>query len=246
MLGGWDPVGDLQKAGGELQENTQKAMNDAGKGFNDFQNNLNQGMQDAAENARRGVEGFQGKAQKGAEEAGQNVQKAAAEGAEKAQKAAADAQENARRAFHDALQKLAEAIEGLIKRAPSLERCFNSSSPSLLRNDLDWPRHESIFLSATFLGLRDGHILVGLCQKTDGTWARSELDLNAHYGVNEGKLIADSGGFLDASRNVRLEPGKSSVMLKGEVNDSGNWVGAEVDLSICVVVKEGGFVFEKQ
>lgn len=105
-------------------------------------------------------------------------------------------------------------------------------------------RHESILLSASLLSLKDGSILRGYCQKADGTWEYSELDLNNHYSIGGGNFTSEGGGFIDAGHNFWLEPGDSRVMLKGELNDSGNRV--EVDLSICIVVKDGRFVFEKQ
>jgi hypothetical protein len=94
--------------------------------------------------------------------------------------------------------------------------------------------------------LRDGSILQGLCQQTDGAWVYSEVDLNAHYGNTQGKFVSGESGFKDAGRNFALELSESSVMLKGELNDEGSCVGAEVDVSICVVVKDGGFEFVKQ
>ena len=108
--------------------------------------------------------------------------------------------------------------------------------------------HESILLSAMLLDLKDSSTLQGLCQKTDGKWDYAEIDLNNHYANKLGKFDSDSSGFKHSGRNFELESNESSVILKGELAlpESRGWCNAEVDLTICVVVKNAKFMFQRQ
>lgn len=239
----------MQKGANEFRENAQHGVEDAGNTLGEVQNETQKDMQNAGENIEKGVSEFGENARQGVEDAKGNVEKGVGD---------------AERALEEPLRKLAEVVDGLVNAAlpgappkagspyehvpgqtPYVYQFLHAFPASSALVDLAFS-HESILLSAALLGLKDGSIVRGLCQQTDGTWAPSQIDLSAHYGNNQGNFVSGDSGFKDAGRNFTLEPSESSVMLKGELNDEGNWIGAEVDVSICVVVKDGGFAFAKQ
>ena len=88
-------------------------------------------------------------------------------------------------------------------------------------------------------------MLHGSCRVADGSWLYSEIDLNTHYGNKEGKFISGGAGFKSTGRHFALEHGESSLVLKGELYANGGCMEAEIDLSACIVVKDGKFVFEQ-
>ncbi|TEB28101.1 hypothetical protein FA13DRAFT_1735997 [Coprinellus micaceus] len=104
--------------------------------------------------------------------------------------------------------------------------------------------HESILLSAARLGLRNSSILHGICQKADGSSVYSEIDLDLHYGNKGGKFSSGGAKFKSTGRRFTLELGESQLMLKGELYSNGDWIEDKIDISPCIVVKDGQFVFE--
>ncbi|KAH6917994.1 hypothetical protein BKA70DRAFT_1554159 [Coprinopsis sp. MPI-PUGE-AT-0042] len=239
MFEGWDPVRDIEKGTSDIQENAKHAFDDASKGFVEAQNEAAHGAQNAQEQVQQGASEFCQNVQKGANDIRENTEKGVAEACGNAELGFEIFRE---RAVEEPLRQFAEAINDFVNSAlPGAAQKAQSPYEHIPGNT----PHESILLSATLLELRDGSVLRGLCQQTDGTWSFSELDLNNHYSAHGGKFSVDTGGFKDVARNLWLEPGDSSVVLHGELNESDSWATAQIDLSIRVVVKEGRFVFEK-
>ncbi|KAH6917993.1 hypothetical protein BKA70DRAFT_1416018 [Coprinopsis sp. MPI-PUGE-AT-0042] len=98
------------------------------------------------------------------------------------------------------------------------------------------------------LDLKDSStsVLQGLCQRADGKWDYAEIDLNDHYGNKLGKFESEGSGFKHTGRNFKLDAKDTSVLFQGELaRPEGGYVAAEVELSICIVVKGAKFVFER-
>lgn len=106
--------------------------------------------------------------------------------------------------------------------------------------------HESILLSAVSLKL-DNTILRGLALSPNGKFQQAEIDLSKHYSNDHGKFSSEGTNYHCTGHGFRLESTSNAVKLVGELGDGrvGN-KHAEVDLSICIVVQKGKFVFVRQ
>ncbi len=94
-------------------------------------------------------------------------------------------------------------------------------------------------------------VLSGLCLDYDGICRLSTIDLNDHYENFNGDLVTGRR-FYYSSRNVSIDkPARGSLMLKAELKGNHWWSGDfwkqnETDLSTCIVIRGGRFVFERQ
>ncbi|TFB01703.1 hypothetical protein CCMA1212_006413 [Trichoderma ghanense] len=91
--------------------------------------------------------------------------------------------------------------------------------------------------------------LYGLCLGLDGKFHKRDIDLNEYY-ENVNGDFATGRHFYYSARNVRIEPSNDSLLLKADLKcdhwySSNNWNADEIDLSTCILIRDGHFVFEK-
>ncbi|KAI2616759.1 hypothetical protein GGR54DRAFT_649186 [Hypoxylon sp. NC1633] len=104
---------------------------------------------------------------------------------------------------------------------------------------------ESILVSAACLTLNN-NLLSGLVLGRDGKFHPSALDLDHHYGNIGGRFEAGRENFSLTGRNLRLELDANAAKLVGEIKDyDGEYRASEIDLSVCVVNRQGQLVFEE-
>ncbi|KAF8310744.1 hypothetical protein DL93DRAFT_2061772 [Clavulina sp. PMI_390] len=104
---------------------------------------------------------------------------------------------------------------------------------------------ESLLNSSSCFMLK-GTVLNGLCIGTDGLLHWSSIDLNDYYGNDDASLVSGSGGFSSTSRKISLDLSGGSVVLKAECHeDFVDYGWASVDLTPCILVRQGSFVFER-
>ncbi|KAJ3755679.1 Cyanovirin-N, partial [Lentinula raphanica] len=75
-----------------------------------------------------------------------------------------------------------------------------------------------------------GSVLQAKCRRAGQTeYIRSELDLDAHIGVIDGKLVWGREGFFSACKNVRIEEG--FILSADCKTNAGDYVQSSLDLS---------------
>ncbi|KAI0379471.1 CNVH-domain-containing protein [Hypomontagnella monticulosa] len=105
---------------------------------------------------------------------------------------------------------------------------------------------DSLLLHTACLTLEDNKILKGLVVGPDGKFRVSEINLDQHYGNIGGKFEPASGVYSLSGRDFRLEKNLDSIKLIGELQDYGGvHRPAEIDLSLCVVNRNGQLAFCK-
>ncbi|KAJ3820324.1 hypothetical protein F5880DRAFT_1509457 [Lentinula raphanica] len=82
----------------------------------------------------------------------------------------------------------------------------------------------------------NGSVLHAECRRAGHTeYFHSELDLNAHIGVIDGKLVWGREGFFSACKNVRIKEG---FILSAECKtNAGDYVESSLDLSLKVTAE---------
>lgn len=115
-------------------------------------------------------------------------------------------------------------------------------------------RKESIGYSAYFMALDvsvpERSILSGLCIRKDGRLYTARINLDDYYENAKGvfKSVTSAGRFSRSARDIKLSEISEAggVPLQADLSYDGVWYPAEVDLSICIVNKGEGFMYDQQ
>jgi hypothetical protein len=86
-------------------------------------------------------------------------------------------------------------------------------------------------------------VLTALCLTHTGKLAVAEIDLDAHFGNDNGKFNAGGSHFSHSAKDVHLNGFALCASLKKE---DGKWVDAIYDLDTCIENIDGQLRFQKQ
>lgn len=117
-------------------------------------------------------------------------------------------------------------------------------------NSSDSYTSEYITVSCACFRLK-GPVLYALCRGQDGEYHISSIDLNAHYGNRNGSFTSKGSHFYNPnfadldSISLRITPEKKMILRARLLNCNKQWKDAEIDISPCVLNRNGKLVFER-
>ncbi|RJE26799.1 CVNH domain protein [Aspergillus sclerotialis] len=100
--------------------------------------------------------------------------------------------------------------------------------------------------SSTSITLRNNHFLHCFCQKPDGSYECSQIDLNDCLGNNNGKFVWGGDNFANNASQIHLSiEGEAGVpYLHAQLNDrKGSVQSASVNLGECIRNEAGALEY---
>jgi hypothetical protein len=118
---------------------------------------------------------------------------------------------------------------------------------------------DSINNSCSCLFIED-YILKGLCERYDGFMVASSIDLRAYYMPNSENKLVSVGNLSEEDRarvtameqpvirNLTLAASPTGAIMTAEIKSNDGWSTdtQTIDLSICIVNKNGNLFYERQ
>ena len=86
-------------------------------------------------------------------------------------------------------------------------------------------------MSSRDISISDKGILTASCNKFDGSWVNSSLNLNNYISNDDGSLTWGGTGFINNSKDIRID--HNTLKAKCQKND-GTYVDASINLDYFI------------